>query len=183
MLVLGGLSVLAGAPLLFPAIGASAFLAFFAPRMPPSWPRNMLLGHALGAGIGTLCAAWFGVAAHGSWLADGAPFAAVLAASLALALTASGMVWLDLPHPPAGATTLIVATGLMGGPLDLAAILAAAASLSLFAHLAHRVSGEPYPLWRAGAARFEPPAIRAGVEPAALPVVEGPSTHSPISAD
>ncbi len=167
MLVIGGLSVLVRAPLLFPAIGASAFLAFFAPRMPPSWPRNMLLGHALGAGIGAACATLLGVAAGGSWLTDGSPLAAVLAASLALALTSSAMVWLDLPHPPAGATTLIVSTGLMGGARDLAAILAAATALGVFAWLAHRLGGERYPLWRLGPAPGK--TLRAAAEQIGVP--------------
>jgi len=147
MLVVGGLSLVAEAPLLFPAIGASAFLVFNAPTSPLASPRHVVVGHLIGASFGIACAALFGVAAHVPWLATAEPWRAAVAASLALALTAPAMTLTRSAHPPAGATTLIFATGLMGGPIDFAAVLASAIALTSFGHLAHRLSRDPYPRW------------------------------------
>lgn len=156
-LAIGALSIGVAQPLLFPAIGASTFIVFFAPRSALAAPRNVVLGHLLGAGLGALAAWFFGVEAHVAWLAGGSAWAAVASASLALACTSAGMATFDLPHPPAGATTLIVATGLMGGWADLAAILASALALVAIARLAHRITGEPYPRWRAKPERVSLP--------------------------
>ena len=147
---IGGLSLAVGGPLLFPAIGASAFLVFYAPRSPLSSPRNALLGHGIGAAVGSVTAAVFQVAVHEPWLATQEPWRAAASAAVALAVSASLMARFDLPHPPAGATTLIVATGLMGGPTDVAAILAAVVVLTVVGKLVHRVSGEPFPWWAPG---------------------------------
>ncbi|MBI1381043.1 MAG: HPP family protein [Planctomycetaceae bacterium] len=156
MAAIGALSLAAKSPLLFPAIGASAFLVFYAPRSPLSSPRNAFLGHAIGAAVGTATAALFHVAVHEPWLATGEPWRAAASATLALAISASAMARFDLPHPPAGATTLIVATGLMGGAREVAAILAAVVALTLVGKLVHRISGEPFPWWAPGAVPASP---------------------------
>jgi CBS-domain-containing membrane protein len=46
----------------------------------------------------------------------------VLAAALALGVTTAVLALVDRPHPPAGATTLIVALGLLDSPSELAAM-------------------------------------------------------------
>ena len=147
MLIVGGLSLVAEAPLLFPAIGASAFLVFNAPTSPLASPKHVIVGHLIGATLGCVCAWLFGVAAHEPWLATGEPWRAALSASLALALTAPAMTLTRSAHPPAGATTLIFATGLMGGAVDFVAVLASAVALTAFGLLAHRVSKDVYPHW------------------------------------
>jgi CBS domain-containing membrane protein len=170
MLVIGALSIAVSQPLLFPAIGASTFIVFFAPRTSLAAPRNLVLGHTLGAALGAAAAWLFGVEAHAAWLAGDGAWAAVGAASLALACTSASMATLDLPHPPAGATTLIVATGLMGGLADLAAIVVSALALVGLAHLAHRLTGEPYPRWRSRPERIsELPADGSGAPASHLP--------------
>jgi CBS-domain-containing membrane protein len=147
MLVVGGLSLLVEAPLLFPAIGASAFLVFNAPTSPLASPKHVVVGHLIGASVGLACAAAFGVAAHVPWLSTAEPWRATVSASLALALTAPAMTLTRSAHPPAGATTLIFATGLMGGPADFGAVLASAVALTTFGHAVHRLSRDPYPRW------------------------------------
>jgi CBS-domain-containing membrane protein len=52
MLIVGGLSLVAEAPLLFPAIGASAFLVSNAPSSLLASPKHVIVGHLIGATIG-----------------------------------------------------------------------------------------------------------------------------------
>lgn len=147
MAAVGWLSVWMNSPLLFPAIGASAFLAFWAPQAALSSPRNAFLGHAIGASVGAACAALLGVAGDVAWLASAEPWRAAAAASLALGVTSAAMSWLRLSHPPAGATTLIMATGIMHGGPHVAAILASVIVVATVAGATHRLRGRAYPLW------------------------------------
>ncbi|MFM7280267.1 MAG: HPP family protein, partial [Planctomycetia bacterium] len=87
-------------PLLFPAIGASAAVMAFTPQAPGARPRNCLLGHAIGAGIGWVCV---------QTIAGGVPHALasplqwpwMLSGAFALGLTVAILLAVDLPHPPA----------------------------------------------------------------------------------
>ena len=69
------------------------------------------------------------------------------ALTLALCLTLSLMVWLHVPHAPAGATTLIVAAGLITAPGQLAVLLLAVLVMIGQAILINRALGVPFPLW------------------------------------
>ena len=57
------------------------------------------------------------------------------------------MVLLDVSHPPAGATTLIVALGIISRPRELAVIEVAVFLLVAQALVINRLAGLPYPLW------------------------------------
>ena len=57
------------------------------------------------------------------------------------------MVLLKSPHPPAGATTLIISLGLITKPLFLAVLMLAVVLLTLQAVAINRLAGTPYPLW------------------------------------
>lgn len=106
-------------PWLFPSLGPTVMLFFSAPAQPSSRPRNAIVGHTVGL-----------VAGYGSFLALGltgsrpAPVAGltpryVVAAVVAVGVTTLVLHLLRLPHPPAGATTLIVALGILATPLAL----------------------------------------------------------------
>jgi CBS-domain-containing membrane protein len=58
---------------------------------------------------------------------------------VSLGLTAGLMVLLKSPHPPAGATTLIISLGLLTKPWQLV--------LLMIAVIINRAAGIPYPLW------------------------------------
>lgn len=134
-------------PLVFPSLGPTAFLFFFHPTAPPATPRNAIYGHALGIlfGYGAL---WVtGLTAAPSAMQEGVDPARVLAAALSLAGTGAGMILLRVAHPPAGATTLIIALGLITTPLHLLVIEVAVALLTLQAILTNRLAGLDYPLW------------------------------------
>jgi CBS domain-containing membrane protein len=145
--LVGGIALWVRAPLLFPAIGASAFLACAHPGAPFSAPRNALCGHAIGLVSGSLGAGLLGVARDHPWLVQTDPWRAVASCSLALACSTWGMQILRAGHPPAGATTLIFGCGLMGGWRDALAVLASVITLITFSRFLHRFSGAGFPLW------------------------------------
>lgn len=149
LVVLGGLSVATGTTLLFPPLGATAFLMFASPRAPAASPRNTLFGYLIGLGAGFVSLACTGLLAAPSVLAGGVDGARVVAGALSIALTSVAMVRLRCVHPPAGATTLVVSLGLVTKVPLVAMLMAGAALLAVFALAMHRALGTPYPLWSA----------------------------------
>ena len=61
------------------------------------------------------------------------------------------MVLLDVSHPPAGATTLIVSLGIISKPHELLIIEVAVFLLVAQALVINRLAGLPYPMWNAAA--------------------------------
>jgi len=148
-------------PLIFPSLGPTAFLMFYSPRTPAACPRNALLGHAIGIGAGYLALLAFGVRHAPPALARGVTLPWVGAAALSLGLTGGVMAALRIPHPPAGATTLIVSLGILPRPLELVTLLVAVVCLLLLGLVINRLAGIPYPVW--GPVSSTPPATcRAG---------------------
>ena len=83
----------------------------------------------------------------GPALSVGVTWPRVIAAALSLGLTAGVMVLLKSPHPPAGATTLIVSLGILRQPWQLVLLMGAVVLLTLQALAINRLAGIPYPLW------------------------------------
>lgn len=147
--ILALLALVTGNPFVFPSLGPTAYLLFFSPLAKASSPRNTILGHA----IGLICG-------YGAFVLTGAgsiPFAAhpgifwprILAAALSLSATGALMALLDVSHPPAGATTLIVSLGIIAKPRELVVIEVAVFLLVAQALLINRLAGLPYPFWKA----------------------------------
>jgi CBS domain-containing membrane protein len=134
-------------PLIFPSLGATAFLLFNSPRAPAASPRNTLVGHAVGVAAGVTALVAFGLLDAGPSTADMLTGPRVGAAALSLGLTAGVLTWLRMPHPPGGATTLIVSLGFFTTPPQLAALMAAVCALVLQGLAINRLSGVDYPLW------------------------------------
>lgn len=141
------LAVLTHSPFVFPSLGPTAFLCFYTPTAPSASPRNTLIGHAVGAGAGYLSLVVTGLTMAGPALSVGVTWPRVIAAALSLGLTAGVMVLLRAPHPPAGATTLIVSLGLLTQPWQLVLLMGAVVLLTLQALVINRLAGIPYPLW------------------------------------
>lgn len=141
------LAVLTHSPFVFPSLGPTAFLFFYTPTAPSASPRNTLIGHAVGAGAGYLSLVVTGLTMAGPALAVGVTWPRVIAAALSLGLTAGVMVLLRAPHPPAGATTLIISLGLLTQPWQLVLLMGAVVLLTLQALVINRLAGIPYPLW------------------------------------
>jgi CBS-domain-containing membrane protein len=136
-----------GQPFVFPSLGPTAFLLFYNPLSPPSSPRNTIYGHAIGALAGYGALAAFGLRAAGPAVAAGVTPARIGAAAVSLGLTAGAMAWLAVPHPPAGATTLIVSLGILHTPLQLVILMLGVVLITLQGVLINRASGLDYPLW------------------------------------
>ena len=134
-------------PFIFPSLGPTAFLLFYTPMLPTASPRNTLCGHAIGAMAGYLSLAIFGLLDAGPAIVVGVSWSRVGAAALSLALTSGVMVWLRVPHPPAGATTLIVSLGLVTTIPKLGVLMLGVLLLVVQGFAINRLAGVPYPLW------------------------------------
>ena len=136
-----------GEPFVFPSLGPTAFLLFYTPLQPAACPRNTLGGHAIGAAAGYLALVVFGLTDAAPALASSVTGARVGAAALSLGLTSGAMVWARVPHPPAGATTLIVSLGILREPEQLVVLMLAVALLVVQGFVINRLAGIPYPVW------------------------------------
>ena len=141
------LALITQSPFIFPSLGPTAFLFFYTPTAPAASPRNTIVGHLIGvvAGYGSLLIT--GLTSAGPALAVGVSWPRVIAAALSLGLTAGLMVLLKSPHPPAGATTLIISLGILTKPWQLVLLMGAVILLTLQAIAINRLAGIPYPLW------------------------------------
>ncbi len=144
-------AVVTQSPLLFPSLGPTAFLLFYTPLTPAASPRNTLMGHLIGALAGYLGLVLFGLTDAGFVAGEPLTSARIGAAAVSLGLTSGMMVWLKVPHPPAGATTLIVALGILREPWQLAVLMLAVLLLIVQGFVINRLAGLPYPVWRAPA--------------------------------
>jgi CBS-domain-containing membrane protein len=140
-------ALVTGAPFVFPSLGPTAFLFFFTPTAPTASPRNAFVGHAIGAVMGWLSLQVFGLGDAGPAVSMGMTWPRVLAAGLSLGLTSGFMVLLRSPHPPAGATTLIISLGVLTKPWQIGVLMIAVVLLTLQALVINRAAGIPYPLW------------------------------------
>lgn len=145
--LMSALAVITGSPFIFPSLGPTAFLFFYTPTAPAASPRNTLIGHGIGALAGYFSLVVTGLTTAGPALAVGVTWPRVIAAALSLGLTSGLMVLVRSPHPPAGATTLIVSLGLLAKPAQLLLLMAAVVLLTLQAIAINRFAGIPYPLW------------------------------------
>lgn len=145
--LLSALAFLTRTPFVFPSLGPTAFLFFFAPLSDVASPRHAVLGHA----IGLICGygAYVLTGSHGFAGAalQQAYWPEVMAAALSLAATGAGMALLRVSHPPAGATTMIVSLGILTKVEYLFVIEAAVVLLTVQAWAINRLAGLDYPVW------------------------------------
>jgi len=145
--IMSAAAVVTRQPLIFPSLGPTAFLLFYTPTAPAASPRNTICGHAIGAAAGYLSLVLFGLTQAAPALATEVTWARVGAAALSLGLTSGVMVWCGVPHPPAGATTLIVSLGILREPEQLVVLMVAVALLVLQAYVINHAAGIDYPRW------------------------------------
>ncbi len=140
-------ALLTGAPFVFPSLGPTAFLFFSNPMLPTASPRNTILGHLIGAAAGWISLVLFGLTDVGPALTVGVSWDRVLAAGLSLGLTSGLMVLFRTPHPPAGATTLIISLGILHELWQIGVLMLAVVLLTVQAFAINRLAGIEYPLW------------------------------------
>lgn len=145
--LMAALALITRSPFVFPSLGPTAFLFFYTPRAPSASPRNTLVGHTIGVLAGYFSLIVTGLTMAGPALAVGVTWPRVLAAALSLGLTAGLMVLCKSPHPPAGATTLIISLGILTRPWQLVLLLVAVVLLTVQAFTINRLAGIHYPLW------------------------------------
>jgi CBS domain-containing membrane protein len=148
--VLALLALMSHNPFVFPSLGPTAYLLFFSPLAQTSSPRNTIFGHAIGLICGYAAFVVTGAGALPFGVYPGIFWPRILAAALSLSATGAFMVLLDVSHPPAGATTLIVSLGIISRPRELVIIEVAVFLLVAQALVINRLAGLPYPLWNAG---------------------------------
>ena len=136
-------------PLLFPSLGPTVFLFFETPLVPQASPRNTLIGHGVALLAGYVSLAIFGLLAAPSVLESGVTPPRIGAAALSILITMALLILLSSPHPPAGATTLIISLGFLTTPAQLAAMAAGVVLLAVVGWLMNRLLGVPVPLWSA----------------------------------
>ncbi len=146
--MLASMAHLAHSPLVFPSLGPTAFLLFSRPLEPQASPRNAVLGHLIGAVAGWASLLLFGLAdVPGAGLGN-VTWPRLGAAALSIGLTIGLMELWDVPHPPAGATTMIVSLGLMSEWWQLGILMAAVVLLIALGWAINHLVGIPYPRWR-----------------------------------
>jgi CBS-domain-containing membrane protein len=134
-------------PLLFPSLGATAFLIFETPMAEVGSPRNTIIGHTVGVAAGVIAILMFGLwNAHSVYITGMTP-QRLGAMAVAVALTGGVLRVIRSAHPPAGATTIIVASGLLATPKQLADVLVGVALLTAAGWILNRLMGVPAPLW------------------------------------
>lgn len=112
MLIVGIVGLLANQPWLFPSLGPTAFLQVETPQQSGSKFYNTVIGHCLGLLAGYLSVAMLGAAeAPAVLLTHDLTAIRVWAAALAVGLNTLFGLLLKASHPPAAATTLLVALG------------------------------------------------------------------------
>lgn len=146
ILSLGLLAWLTQLPLLFPALGPTAFILYSAPCSRPAAPRSVVLGHLVGMMAG-LAGSTAVATVTGSAIGLSSGPAAVISATLGLALCCVLLVRLDCPHAPSCATCLLIALGGVAGTGELLTMAAAIILITGQAAVVHRVAGLPTALW------------------------------------
>jgi CBS-domain-containing membrane protein len=136
-------------PLVFPSLGATAFLIFETPMAEVGTPRNTIIGHAVGVAAGALALAVFGLLNAPSVYVSGVSPARIGAIALAVGLTGGVLRLLRAAHPPAGATTIIVASGLLARPRQMLDVLIGVVLLTIAGWVLNRLMGVPAPRWAA----------------------------------
>lgn len=146
-------------PFIFPSLGPTAFLFFFAPNLPTASPRHSVYGHAIGIVCGYASLVIFGLQHAGPAMVTGVEWNRVGAAALSLAATGALMILFKAAHPPAGATTLIISLGIITRPFHLLVIELAVCVLVVQAVAINKLAGLDYPVWalRAPARGNDPP--------------------------
>jgi CBS domain-containing membrane protein len=168
-------------PLVFPSLGATAFLIFETPMAEVGTPRNTIIGHVVGVGAGVLSLVVFGLWNAPSVYATGVSPTRIGAIALAVALTGGVLRIFRAAHPPAGATTIIVASGLLARPHQLLDVVVGVLLLTIAGWILNRTMGVPAPKWGAPRGPGLPRGPSGSRSSAPPPSPEAPSANAPAT--
>lgn len=147
MAILSALAMAWRTSFVFPSLGPTAYLLFFKPRSAAASPKHAICGHLIGLLCGVAALKLTGLAHAPAVTMEGVTKMRVLAAALSLGATGALMILLNVGHPPAGATTLIVSLGFITQFWHLLVIELAVVALLGQALIMNRLAGIDFPLW------------------------------------
>jgi len=137
---------------IFPALGPTTFLIFYAPSKAMASPKNCIIGHLLGAIVGTslfMLLKWFSPESilKGVYY-SGLSISEILIIAISMGITGLLMVLSDLLHPPAASTAMLAAMGLYVTTwYEIPVFLMALLLLILIGICMHKLAGINYPIW------------------------------------
>ncbi len=134
-------------PLVVPSLGPTAFMVFNRSQTPEARPRNIVVGHLIGAIAGYVALAAFGLLHAPPVTQGGLTPTRIGAAAVSIALTTGAMILLRVEHGPAGATTLIVSLGFITTVSSLALLMAGVVALAVEGVAIDRFVGLRIPYW------------------------------------
>ncbi|MDD7833944.1 MULTISPECIES: HPP family protein [Paenarthrobacter] len=115
----GLVGLLSHLPWLFPSLGPTVMLFFESPQQKAASPGNTLAGHGVGLLAGAGCLYALGLQDIPPAPTGGLTPGHVVAGIASVGLTSLILALIKKPHPPAGATTLIVSLGILKTPAQL----------------------------------------------------------------
>jgi CBS-domain-containing membrane protein len=139
--IAGAVGVASKNPWLFPSLGPSVMLFFETPRAESARPLNALAGHLVGIGAGWTMLHLFDLTGQPSAPIGGLTTRYVLAAAISVAITSAVLTAVHLPHPPAGASTLIVSLGILTTRTELLTMVLAIVLVTAAATVLNRLLG------------------------------------------
>lgn len=129
--LVGTIGLVSQLPWLFPSLGPTVMLFFESPRQPASRPLNTLVGHGVGILVGIGCLSMFGLFGHPAATIAGLDSRYLFSGALSVAVTTLILTLIKLPHPPAGASTLIVSLGILSTPPQLFSMVGAVVFITI----------------------------------------------------
>lgn len=136
--VAGGVGLVLRQPWLFPSLGPTVILLLESPTEKSARMGNTLVGHMVGVAAGLGALAVTGTYGQPSAPVAGLSLGYVLAGALSVTVTMLVLHLARRPHPPAGATTLLVSLGIMTTATQLLSLLGAVLLVTVLAVAATR---------------------------------------------
>jgi hypothetical protein len=138
--MIGVIGLAFGRPWLFPSLGPSAYMHGETPRGRSSRFYNTLVGHLIGLGAGFAAVAILNLWAAPPVVSTGVlTISRMLAAVLAVVVTSALCSLLRASHPPAAATTLLVALGSFRTAGDALTVFLGVLILAVLGEIARQV--------------------------------------------
>ncbi len=147
ILAIGIIAYMTRLPLLFPAMGPSCFIMFSTPLSPGATPRSVILGHCICLLTGVIVWHIISFLCGNTISPQMASWPLYLSASLALAISALLLVRMSCPHPPACASSLVVAIGAVTGWQNIILMMAVIVYIAWQGFAINRLAGIHVPIW------------------------------------
>ncbi len=140
ILFAGIIGLIAGQPWLFPSLGPTAYLQVETPELESAHFYNTIVGHYVGIVAGLIGITIFNLWATPSVLVSHELLPVwVGAAAIAIFLTIVINMFLRSSHPPAAATTLLVALGAFRTPSQISALIAGVLIIAVVGGVLRRI--------------------------------------------